>query len=765
MADAINKDKFPYFRVPVYNRTDVCCYCGGHLREEIGELYYFCGLQAGIATVAYHYCDCVYCKIGFKTDEELDTVERKLSADMERPTRIERFSAEEKRGASSASRRTQPAYSPESINEVLVSILRGECGQAIRGLENLLEAQEIDDEGKKERYEWFVLLAELADLIKLEKSMKKAGWLNEEEKKELRTINEQKQRCDAVAREIELPSWVDGEIRKIPTVGSVPTAKAERGIKNGVEMVSERPAVGNRVRKAEKDSGIESPAERRLERKENRLQKWWNRFRQGIEDAKEKNFSQKKEVKDAEKKLKSDVSTLSTMCRTFAQKAEAWEENGRKRAETLIRNKEDAEVLFSKISEREDNLWHQDETVEIMGKRLNEFAWSRAVMSEAWENLQNAFPKPAEVNRLRSDLAQKKSSLEALCTQIGAAERDCKAEYRAFETRKEDRTKLALACTQLETKRIELQEEVSACDGQIEERLRKLDTLKDTAKEWVDGVATPSLEDLADCQKVRSLRAELAKLQPAEAITSLIARVEELQNEFDHLKKELSERFPDIYSKENSDIQKYAAQVQMLREDLLVIEKKAIERHERIKEFEKHLDEFEKETAKIESADLSRFWQYLPEGQEKCKLGVETSAVLQKIVLTNTEILNLQENPRFGPFKKLATVTELWEKDCDETIELSCADLELSSDGKIFSVSLSSHRLELANENNIFYGETFFLKDGVPERAIRLDSRISVVSVEPTDAIAFVIPNYFPKDIFDGAEVMFCLRFYRKELE
>lgn len=140
-------------KIPVQERTDVCCVCGKPLETVEGRCYYFYDDCVKIAQTEYHQCS--ECEIRFKTFRELEAEESQLSERVGRHVEIERFALlDPARDRKEAKRLNKGRLKElEPIHKILVAEATGEYHTARGEIERLLEKNENAD-----KYRLFLLL-------------------------------------------------------------------------------------------------------------------------------------------------------------------------------------------------------------------------------------------------------------------------------------------------------------------------------------------------------------------------------------------------------------------------------------------------------------------------------------------------------------------------------------------------------------------------------------------------------------------------------
>jgi len=130
---------------------------------------------------------------------------------------------------------------------------------------------------------------------------------------------------------------------------------------------------------------------------------------------------------------------------------------------------------------------------------------------------------------------------------------------------------------------------------------------------------------------------------------------------------------------------------------------------------------------------------------------------MHRLILTGMCIPNIEDGPGFGAYKNMSLSTLEWEQGFDEKLTVYLSDIGWLDPGEILTISLIENQMTIRRTISDNVIEVFVAETGDFTKAIKLQPNEDF-NLKRGDIPLILVRNYFPLELYDGAEALFQLR-------
>ena len=135
---------------------------------------------------------------------------------------------------------------------------------------------------------------------------------------------------------------------------------------------------------------------------------------------------------------------------------------------------------------------------------------------------------------------------------------------------------------------------------------------------------------------------------------------------------------------------------------------------------------------------------------------ISIKIIVKEVILTNMDIANIEHDPAFGPYRKLALSNTVQEYDFFSEFIVCGEQIDMPNLGTVFELRLVENEINMKSSGE--GGRLYIMKESDPTKGIEVIPG-EEINVDVQDTIALLQEGYLPEYLYDGADALFYFQF------
>lgn len=132
---------------------------------------------------------------------------------------------------------------------------------------------------------------------------------------------------------------------------------------------------------------------------------------------------------------------------------------------------------------------------------------------------------------------------------------------------------------------------------------------------------------------------------------------------------------------------------------------------------------------------------------------------MREVILTNMDIANIENDPAFGAYRKLALSDTVWSREIETDLTICGEQIDVPGVGVLFELHITKDgiNVEFSGDCGEQYA-LYIMKESDPQKGIEVPPG-EEAAADLKDTVALLVPDYLPEELYDGADALFYFQF------